>query len=110
MLGQTHMLGLLSTLVASGPGSLRFTELQVRLRMSPKTLSLRLRTLVEAGFVTRHAFREIPPRVEYQATTKLVRLSALFDILEAWAEENTLHATPTVSVVGRIPRSGTLID
>jgi DNA-binding HxlR family transcriptional regulator len=83
--------------------SLRFTELQVRLQISPKTLSLRLRTLVEGGFVTRHAFREIPPRVEYQPTPKLVQLSSLFDLIRAWSAENSMHATPTVSVVGRLP-------
>jgi len=103
MLGQPHMLRLLSALVESDPASLRFTEIQGRLGLSPKTLSLRLRTLVEGGFVTRRSFREIPPRVEYQATAKLVRLSQLFEILREWAEENTMHATPTVSVVGRMP-------
>jgi DNA-binding HxlR family transcriptional regulator len=101
------MLRLLSTLIESGPGSLRFTEIQIRLSMSPKTLSLRLRTLVEGGFATRHAFREIPPRVEYQATAKLLQLSSLFDLLREWSEENTMHATPRVSTVGRVPpRSG----
>ncbi len=103
MLGQPHMLRLLSTLIERGSGSLRFTEIQVGLQLSPKTLSLRLKTLVEGGFVTRHAYREIPPRVEYQATAKLLQLSSLFDLLRAWANENTMHATATVSVIGRIP-------
>ncbi|MCI4373096.1 MAG: helix-turn-helix transcriptional regulator [Thermoplasmata archaeon] len=103
MLGQPHMLSILATLIGSGPGSLRFTEIQNRLHLSPKTLSSRLRTLVEGGFATRHAFREIPPRVEYQATAKLVQLGTLFDLLRGWAEENTMHATLTVSVTGKVP-------
>jgi DNA-binding HxlR family transcriptional regulator len=103
MLGQPHMLRILAAMNESGVVSLRFTELQVRLQISPKTLSLRLRTLVEGGFVTRHAFREIPPRVEYQPTPKLVQLSSLFDLIRAWSAENSMHATPTVSVVGRLP-------
>jgi|SRR5271155_4569950 len=103
LLGQPHMLRILSALNESGSDSLRFTELQVRLQLSPKTLSLRLRTLVEGGFVTRHAFREIPPRVEYQPTAKLVQLSTLFALLREWATENTMHATPILSVIGRHP-------
>ncbi|MCI4342654.1 MAG: helix-turn-helix transcriptional regulator [Thermoplasmata archaeon] len=103
LLGQPHMLRILSALNESDSDSLRFTELQVRLQMSPKTLSLRLRTLVEGGFVTRHAFREIPPRVEYQPTAKLVELSTLFGLLREWATENTMHATPILSVIGRHP-------
>jgi|HubBroStandDraft_1064217.scaffolds.fasta_scaffold141383_2 DNA-binding HxlR family transcriptional regulator len=104
MLGQPHMLRLLSTLIEARPGALRFTEIQARLEVSPKTLSLRLRTLVEGGFATRRAFREIPPRVEYHPTAKLLQLSSLFDLLREWSEENTMHATSTVSIVGRLPR------
>jgi DNA-binding HxlR family transcriptional regulator len=103
MLGQPHMLRLLSTLIESVPQSLRFTEIQTQLQLSPKTLSLRLKTLVEGGFATRRAFREIPPRVEYQATAKLLQLSTLFVLLRGWSEQNTMHATPSVSIVGRLP-------
>jgi DNA-binding HxlR family transcriptional regulator len=110
LLGQPHMLRILAQLNDSGSRSLRFTELQLRLQMSPKTLSLRLHTLVEGGFVTRHAFREIPPRVEYQPTPKLVQLSSLFDLLRVWATENTMHATPMVSVIGRHPGRGSAVN
>jgi DNA-binding HxlR family transcriptional regulator len=106
MLGQPHMLRILAALNDAQPNSLRFSEFQDRLQLSPKTLSLRLRTLVEAGFVTRHAFREIPPRVEYQATGKLVQLGGLFELLQVWARENTMHATPMLSVIGRHPPRG----
>lgn len=63
----------------SGPR--RFGELREAMgNVSPKTVSQRLKMLEEDGFVDRHAFAEIPPRVEYQLTEKG---QALADILEA---------------------------
>ena len=63
----------------SGPR--RFGELRDAMgNVSPKTVSQRLKMLEEDGFVDRHAFAEIPPRVEYQLTEKG---QALADILEA---------------------------
>ncbi|HEU5368769.1 MAG TPA: helix-turn-helix domain-containing protein, partial [Ktedonobacterales bacterium] len=51
--------------------------------VSPKTLSHRLKMLEELGFVQRHAFLEIPPRVEYCLTEKGL---ALVNIMEAIKE------------------------
>ena len=52
-------------------GSRRFCELERSLEgISPRTLSLRLRALEEAGIVKRHTFPEVPPRVEYALTDK----------------------------------------
>jgi DNA-binding HxlR family transcriptional regulator len=49
----------------------RFCELERSLEgISPRTLSLRLRCLEEAGVVERHTFPEVPPRVEYALTDK----------------------------------------
>ena len=62
----------------SGPR--RFGELLTMGNVSPKTVSQRLKMLEEIGFVERHAFAEIPPRVEYHLTEKG---QALVDILEA---------------------------
>src|SRR5437588_9017800 len=63
----------------SGPR--RFGELREAMgNVSPNTVSQRLKMLEEDGFVDRHAFAEIPPRVEYQLTQ---RGQALADILEA---------------------------
>jgi len=62
-------------------GRRRFGELREAMgNVSPKTVSQRLKMLEEDGFVDRHAFAEIPPRVEYQLTEKG---QALADILEA---------------------------
>jgi DNA-binding HxlR family transcriptional regulator len=52
-------------------GSQRFCELERSLEgISPRTLSLRLRTLEEEGIVERHTYPEVPPRVEYALTDK----------------------------------------
>jgi DNA-binding HxlR family transcriptional regulator len=103
LLGRPHMLDILHTFQESKGAVFRFNELQSRLGISPKTLSQRLRTLVDAGFLARRAFNEIPPRVEYQQTAKTEELGELFRGLGRWAERNTLHPVPMVSVVGRVP-------
>lgn len=52
-------------------GRSRFCELERSLEgISPRTLSLRLRALEEAGIVVRRTFPEVPPRVEYALTEK----------------------------------------
>lgn len=102
MLGKPHMLGLLHAFCAAS-GPIRFRDLEAQLRIPPKTLSQRLRTLVERGFLARQAYSEIPPRVEYAPTRKLMELLPLFAALDTWAKENTMTATPVVSVVGAVP-------
>lgn len=52
-------------------GSLRFCELERSLEgISPRTLSLRLRTLESEGIVERTTYPEVPPRVTYGLTDK----------------------------------------
>ena len=47
-------------------GAVRFNELQRRLgKITTKTLTQQLRELEADGFLIRHDFKEIPPRVEY---------------------------------------------
>ena len=66
----------------SGPK--RFGQLQESLgHVSPKTLSQRLKTLEYADILTREAFAEIPPRVEYSLTEKG---HALNDIIHAMSD------------------------
>jgi DNA-binding HxlR family transcriptional regulator len=104
MLGQPHMLDLLSALMRSKGRPMRFTQMQNQLALSPKTLAHRLRTLVEAGIAVRRAYSEIPPRVEYEITEKGAEFRELFDVLEHWRERNTLRAVPVVTTVGTISR------
>jgi DNA-binding HxlR family transcriptional regulator len=68
----------------------RFVDIQARLQLSPNTLSERLRDLVDAGLLTRTAYNEIPPRVDYEATEKALALAPVFESLQAWAAEHDL--------------------
>jgi len=55
--------------LASGPR--RFSELQRSLAgISPRTLSIRLRSLEEEGILERREYAEMPPRVVYRLTAK----------------------------------------
>ncbi|MBI1278669.1 MAG: transcriptional regulator [Anaerolineaceae bacterium] len=68
-------------------GPKRFGQLQESLgHVSPKTLSQRLKTLEYADILTRHAFAEIPPRVEYTLTEKGQALSGIVQAMSAFGE------------------------
>lgn len=71
----------------SGPA--RFSQLRREVGgISEKMLSQTLHALVRDGLIVRHAYAEIPPRVEYQLTdlgqSLLVPLTQLF----TWAVEH----------------------
>ena len=69
-------------------GFQRFQALQKSLgRVSPKTLSERLKTLAAAGLVNRQAYAEIPPRVEYTLTEKGAGLADIILALEAYGKQ-----------------------
>jgi DNA-binding HxlR family transcriptional regulator len=69
-------------------GRSRFCELERSLRgISPRTLSLRLRALEEAGIVERQTFPEVPPRVEYALTDKGRALVPLVEDMRAYGLE-----------------------
>jgi DNA-binding HxlR family transcriptional regulator len=58
----------LITCLREGPR--RFTELLVPLHgITPKVLTESLRAMERDGLLTRHAYDEIPPRVEYSLTS-----------------------------------------
>jgi DNA-binding HxlR family transcriptional regulator len=104
LLGQPHTLEILHAFGSAQGRAMRFGELERTLHLAPKTLSQRLRALVEKGFLVRHAYNEIPPRVEYEPTRKVSELTTVFRALDKWARSNTLTAIPVVSTVGRLPR------
>ncbi len=63
----------------------RFKDLQKRLKgISPKTLSDTLKRLQEEGLVSREAFNEIPPRVEYRLTDDGIEFRAIIQPLIEW--------------------------
>ncbi len=69
-------------------GRSRFCELERSLAgISPRTLSLRLRALEEAGIVARQTFPEVPPRVEYGLTDKGRALVPLIEDMRAYGRE-----------------------
>ncbi|WP_245647182.1 winged helix-turn-helix transcriptional regulator [Microtetraspora niveoalba] len=73
--------------LAGGPR--RFSELLVPLRdITPKTLTASLRSMERDGLVSRTAYAENPPRVEY-ALTSLGR--TLFDPLAAACAWTSAH-------------------
>ncbi len=94
LLSKAHMLDILYIFNHS-EGPVRFKDIEQRLDISPNTLSARLKMLTEAGFITRTAYNEIPPRVDYEATDKARRLKQVFKALHEWAKSNTLTAEVT---------------
>ena len=70
-------------------GPKRFTEPRTALPgISPKTLSARLQRFVHTGLVTRTAYPEIPPRVEYQLTPAGARLEVVLATVAACAKQD----------------------
>lgn len=68
---------------------LRFNDLLNRLeKATAKTLSDRLKELESKKIVKRIAYREIPPRVEYELTKKGKKLMRSLQPLMHWAEHN----------------------
>ena len=72
--------------LAEGPR--RFSELERSLcGISPRTLSIRLRSLEEEGIIERHEFSEMPPRVEYRLTAKGSHLVPIVDAMRQYGSE-----------------------
>ncbi|WP_448575053.1 winged helix-turn-helix transcriptional regulator [Thermomicrobium sp.] len=69
-----------------GRGNRRFQELLLGTGISPAVLSQRLRYLEAEGLVSRHAYAEIPPRVEYALTEKGRAALPLIDQLREYGE------------------------
>jgi len=69
-------------------GARRFTELEHSLpRISPRTLSERLRLLEQDGIVVRRCYAEAPPRVEYELTAKGEALLPIIDAMREFGHE-----------------------
>jgi len=69
-------------------GSNRFSRLEESLEgISRKPLSHRLMALEAANLISRHAYAEIPPRVEYQLTEIGERLASIIDAMREFGEQ-----------------------
>ena len=81
-----YSLETLSVIDAHEPA--RFATIEAHLpEASSSTVSNRLSELVEARFVTRTQYEEIPPRVEYELTEKGHELRQSIEPLLDWASQ-----------------------
>ena len=69
------------------PGAKRFSELEQTLRIGPRTLSQRLDNLEAQNIISKHAFAEAPPRVEYTLTERGRDLLPILDCMATWGEK-----------------------
>jgi DNA-binding HxlR family transcriptional regulator len=58
---------------------------------SSKTLAIRLKELERNGILSRHAYNEIPPRVEYRLTTKGQELAESIISLLLWMKKWSMN-------------------
>src|SRR4051794_29832637 len=95
--------GMVVLCLESGPR--RFTELQVPLRgVTAKVLAATLRAMRRDGLVSRVAYPENPPRVEYALTPLGRSLLTLIGAARAWSREHLpelLAAREAASSAGR---------
>jgi DNA-binding HxlR family transcriptional regulator len=72
-------------------GSKRFGQLAAIIPgISRKILTEQLKELEQQGMITRTEFKEIPPRVVYELTTKGQSLKPLMDAMSNWGNEYVL--------------------
>ena len=90
LLGRVHAIAVLSAF-AFADGPLRFRDLESALEIPPNTLSTRLAELSDAGLLSRTAYDEVPPRVEYEPTENARALFPAFGHLQVWALEHELE-------------------
>lgn len=56
--------------------------------ISQKVLTTTLRSLEADGFITRHIYAEVPPRVEYSLTERGHSFIPLVENMISWAKDN----------------------
>ena len=88
IIGDRWTILILRDLMLDGPR--RFQDLQNSLaRISPNTLSARLKNLEEHAIVTRRLYEEHPPRAEYVLTPKGRELGPALQALLVWGRKHT---------------------
>jgi len=72
-------------------GPLRFGEIhRIIPGMALKVLSRQLKELEQDGLITRTAYPEVPPRVEYALSPKGETLRPVMQLLSTWSSEHLL--------------------
>ena len=70
-------------------GARRFTEIRAGIgTVNPKPLTESLRLLEDHGMITRHAFAEMPPRVEYELTERGRSLAHVLAAMASWGQQD----------------------
>ncbi|WP_230686768.1 winged helix-turn-helix transcriptional regulator [Catellatospora vulcania] len=91
-------------------GRRRFTELRAPLRaITAKVLTQTLRAMERDGLVTRTAYDENPPRVEYELTPLGRTLLTLVDAARAWSRDHLaalLAARAAYEAIQAVPPAG----
>ncbi|MET8231194.1 helix-turn-helix domain-containing protein [Micromonospora sp. NPDC005298] len=96
------------TVLASGP--LRFTALHGQIAgISQRMLSQTLRALTRDGLVTRSAYPEVPPRVEYALTPLGRSLSDAVDGLVRWVRDHQAEIAQNRDEFDPAPTANTAI-
>lgn len=86
LLSRRYAMQLICVVGAIGPA--RYGEIAETVgNVSSSTLSSRLDELVDAGYLARERYAEIPPRVEYELTDSGEQLCRRLEPLLEWAEE-----------------------
>lgn len=86
LIGNKWQVLILRDLLANG--TLRFKELQRSIgKISQKVLTSNLRTMEDAGLVSRKVYAEVPPRVEYSLTPLGQSLQPVLDAMEKWGAD-----------------------
>lgn len=96
LLSKRHALTILWLLQQESPR--RFTDFRNSLEINPVTLSQRLSELEKAGILTRTAFKQTPPRVDYALTGKGEDLLPLMDALCQWARKHAPEEAPEAAL------------
>lgn len=69
-------------------GTKRFGELKKSIgNISQKVLTANLRSMEDAGLLTRKVYAEVPPRVEYTLTETGYSLQPVLDAMREWGTE-----------------------
>ncbi|WP_143319530.1 helix-turn-helix domain-containing protein [Clostridium sp. HBUAS56010] len=69
-------------------GTKRFGELRKSIgSVSQKVLTSNLRELENDGLLTRHAYAEVPPRVEYTLTETGYSLRSVLEAMHIWGDK-----------------------
>jgi len=93
IVGDRWTMLILRDLILEGPR--KFQDFQRALpRISPNTLSTRLKILEQHGIVQRRTYADHPPRAEYVVTDKGRELRPLLRTLRIWGEKHTKPASP----------------